>query len=96
MEKKKVIEYKRGKIVQMGMELDYWEYESCTCEVGTGDDWATIYLIESGEKNKGHATILIQIMRKIYTDEKKKFATSVALSAPMKHLVKKLNLIEYD
>lgn len=95
MENQQIIQYQRGKITEMGMELDLWKYESCVCRMGVGEDFATIYHIESEDKNKGHATMLIKIMRIIYFGEKKEFATSVALSAPMKHIVKKLNLTEY-
>ena len=91
----KIIEYQRFEVNSLGMKLDGWKYESCIANVGTGEDFATIFYIESEEKNKCHATILIKIMSKIYTDEGKSFATSIALSDPMKHLVKKLNLKEY-
>lgn len=80
----------------MGMVLDQCSYESCTAEVGVGDDFATIYYIESKDKNKGHASELINRMRIHYESQGKEFATSVALSEPMKYLVKKLKLKEYD
>lgn len=80
----------------MGMVLDSCSYESCTAEVGVGEDFATIYYIESKEQNKGHATELINRMRIHYETQGKEFATSAALSPQMKHLVQKLNLKEYD
>jgi len=94
-DKSTIIAYKRGKVNSLGMELDGWEYESCQATCGVGEDFATIYSIDSSDPNKGHATILIKIMRKIYTDEGKRFGTSVALSPQMQHLVKKLELLEY-
>lgn len=83
-------------ITALGMVMDKCSYESCTAEVGVGEDFATIYYIESKDKNKGHATELINRMRIHYETQGKEFATSVALSPQMKHLVKKLNLKEYD
>ena len=78
------------------MELEEWTNKSCTAQIGVGDDWATIYLIESKEKNKGHAEELLKYLKMIYKDRGKTFGSSVALSGPMRHLLKKLNIKEYQ
>lgn len=80
----------------MGMLLDEWTYKSCTAHVGTGDGWATIYDIESEEEGKGHATKLLAIMKAHYEKEERVFGSSVALNPAMEHLLKKLNIYEYQ
>ena len=67
----------------------------CVADIGKGEDWATIYSIISGERGKGHASELMTVMKKHYELEGKKFGSSVALSASMKHLLAKLNIEEY-
>ena len=84
------------KINIMGMELEAWEYKSCVAEIGYGDDWATIYNIESLERRKGHAQELCAIMQKYYESIGKQFASSVALHPGMKAILTKLNIKEYD
>ena len=83
------------KVNRMGMELDLWINQSCSAEIGVGDDWATVYMIESTEKRKGHAEELLIEMRKYYEGHNKRFASSVALNKPMQNLLKKLNITEY-
>lgn len=87
---------KPEKINHMGMILDKWQNKSCLAHIGAGEDWATIYSIESGEKGKGHGTELLCEMKRHYETEGKEFASSVALSGEMKRLLKKLNIKEYD
>lgn len=77
------------------MELDEWTHESCVASIGIGDNWATIYSIESSEKGKGHATELLMEMQNYYKIQRKQFGSSVALSDTMSHLLKKLNIPEY-
>lgn len=79
----------------MGMPLDEWTHKSCSATIGIGNDWATVYSIESKEHGKGHATELLIGMKKYYESEGKKFASSVALSSAMRHLLQKLNIKEY-
>lgn len=79
----------------MGMVLDKWTHKSCTCMIGYGLDWATIYSIESTNKRKGHAEELILYAKNYYEQIGMTFATSIALSESMRCLVKKLNLLEY-
>jgi len=80
----------------MGMELEEWINESCIAHFGMGDDWATLYTIESKEKNKGHATELLIEAKKYYENLSKKFGGSVALNDIMKHIYQKLNILEYS
>ena len=44
----------------MGMKLDQWTNKSCVANFGIGDDWATLYDIQSNEESKGHATELLK------------------------------------
>lgn len=80
----------------MGMLVDEWTHKSCRAHVGTNDSWATIYMIASDEQGKGHGTELLIEMKKHYEAEGKEFASSVALSASMKHLLQKLAIKEYN
>ena len=83
------------KVNVLGMPLVRWAYESCRAEIGEGDDRATVYLIQSREKGKGHATYLLQAMKKFYEKQGKKFGGSVALNDNMARLYKKLGIPEY-
>jgi len=85
---------KQAKI--MGMELDHCTFESCTAAVGTGDDWATIYYMESIIRGQGHGTQLLTDMKKHYESQGKVFGSSVAVSEVMGKLLVKLNIPEYD
>lgn len=84
-----------GKANVLGMMLDVAKYESCYAQIGTGDNWATVYFINSKDQGKGHATILLKCLQKHYESKGKKFGSSISLSAPMKHLLQKLNIPEY-
>lgn len=79
----------------MGMELEQWQFASCTAKFGIGKDWATLYDIKSAEEGKGHATELLIEAKKHYESKGKIFGGSVALSASMEHIYKKLNIKEY-
>ena len=87
-----------SKITELGMTLDACTYKTCYANVGIGNDFATIYYIETLkiDRNKGYATELILQMKKHYKKLGKKFGTSVALSPQMQHLIKKLKLKEYN
>lgn len=79
----------------MGMELDIWQHESCEAQFGTGDDWATVYLIESADEGKGHAQELLTEAKKYYEGLGLRFGGTVALNPVMQHIYKKLNILEY-
>ena len=70
--KLKSIKLKPQKIVVEGeihisaSQVDNWRYKSCTAECGVGDDWATLYCIESGGEGKGHATALLLHLKEYY------------------------------
>jgi hypothetical protein len=85
-----------SQITALGMPLEVWEHKSCRAEFGVGDDWATLYGIQSKIKNKGHATELLIEARKHYEAQGKKFGGTVALSEPMAHIYKKLGIKEYN
>lgn len=79
----------------MGMELDEWKYESCRGIFATGPVWATLYIIESGEENKGHAQVLLKNAVGYYRSKKLVVGGTVALHPAMTHLYKKYNIKEY-
>lgn len=79
----------------MGMELEVWRNKSCYANFGVGDNWATLYLIESQEEGKGHATELLIEAKKYYERLGKKFGGDVALNERMANLYKKLGIEEY-
>lgn len=82
------------------MELQEWSYKSCKAEFGVsnepGNKWATLYFIESKEPNQGHATHLLIEAKRYYEAKGLVFGGSVALSAPMKHLYQKLEILEHE
>lgn len=82
-------------INSMGMSLDEWKNKSCTAMIGTGNDWATIYMISSDDPGKGHATELLIEMKKYYEAQGKVFGSSVALNGRMRYLLQNLNIVEY-
>ncbi len=86
---------KPTKEIILGMEHDVWRHKSCVAQIEVGDDWATLYFIESGERNKGHATELLLEAKKYYEDQGKIFGGSVALHPAMAHIYKKLGINEY-
>lgn len=81
------------KVMILGMELDEWRINSSIAHFGVGDDWATLYDIESKEKRKGHATKLLKEAKKYYKG--KKLGGTIALNPIMGHLYKKLKIKEY-
>jgi len=82
-------------IVVTAGALELWRYKSCEAEIGVGDNWATVYLIESGDKRKGHATKLLQAAKAHYEGKGLFFGGSVALNMPMRALYQKLGIYEY-
>ena len=78
------------------MELECWWHKSCAAEIGVGDDWATLYLIQSREKRKGHAEELLIEAKKYYKEQGKELRGSVALNSGMKKLYQKLDIKEYN
>jgi hypothetical protein len=80
----------------MGCNLVRWSYKGCEVDFGIGDDWATIYSVESKDKGKGYATKLLGVAKAFYEQSGKKFGGTVALNDTMSHIYKKLNIEEYD
>ncbi len=79
----------------MGMELEEWKNKSCVAHFGVGDDWATLYDIQSGVQKQGHATELLEQAKHFYQEiEGKKFGGTVALNDTMKRLYKKIGIEE--
>jgi len=79
----------------MGMPLEIWRHKSCEMQIGKGEDWATVYLIESADKGKGHAQELLTEAKKHYEGLGIRFGGSVALNPVMRHIYQKLNIFEY-
>lgn len=75
--------------------VDVWQYKSCKAEVGVGDSWATVYLMNSKEPCKGHGAILLFAMKKYYEAKGLFFGGSVALNGRMKRLYLKCQVHEY-
>lgn len=80
----------------MGMPLVRWSYKGCEVDFGIGEDFATIYSVESKDKGKGYATKLLGVAKAFYEHNGKKFGGTVALNDTMAHIYKKLNIEEYD
>ena len=79
----------------LGMELDVWKHKSCSAEFGTGDDWATLYSINSALPGKGHAAELLMEAKQYYGKQGKKFGGTVALNSRMKKIYQRLGIEEY-
>ena len=79
----------------MGMELERWTYMSCSADFGVGNNWATLYLIESSDRNKGHATYLLREAKNHYEKLGKTFGGTVALNPIMESIYLKLGIKEY-
>lgn len=78
------------------MELEQWTHESCVANFGVGDDWATVYDIQSTDEGKGHATqLLIEARHHYNAIQGKKFGGSVALNYRMRNIYKRLGIEEY-
>ena len=77
------------------MELDQWKNKSCVAEFGVGDDFATLYSIESKEEGKGHATELLLEAKSFYEAQGKKVGGDVALNDRMARLYNKVGYEEY-
>ena len=89
------LKVKPSQVEILGMVLDEWSYQSCVAHCATGDIWATLYDIETEERNQGHATILLQAMKLHYERLGLKFGGSVALNEPMRRLYRKCQIEEY-
>ncbi len=88
---------KPQKVTTLGMELEQWNFESCSAEFGVNDTekWATLYFILSKERGKGYATEVLKQAKEYYEKKSYKFGSSVALNPGMEHVLKKLNITEY-
>lgn len=86
---------KREIVNQMGMEFEQWTHKSCTAAFGIGDDWATLFIIESENPGKGEATELLTEVQELYKKEGKTVYGSVALNPAMVRIYNKLNIKEY-
>ena len=88
---------KKEDVNVMGMPLERWTNGSCVADFGVGDDWATLYSIETpqADRKKGLATNLLIEARKYYEEQGKNFGGSIALSPEMKKIYGKLNITEY-
>lgn len=78
----------------LGMPITQWKYKSCTADFAIGEDWATLYAIDSEEERKGHATYLLTQAKEYFKD--KKFGGSVALNDRMRKIYQRLEIEEYN
>lgn len=79
----------------LGMPLERWTLESCEADFATGNDWATLYSIESHERGKGHATELLRQAKSYYEEQGKRVGGTVALNPAMRSIYHKLGYHEY-
>jgi GNAT superfamily N-acetyltransferase len=82
-------------VVVAGLVMERWTHMSCVADVAVGPDWATLYLITSGERRQGHATAVLEAARAYYEGQGKRFGGSVALNEAMARLYQKLGIHEY-
>ena len=82
-------------VVVMGMPLTRWTYKGCEADFGVGEDFATLFVIESKEKRKGYATLVLSVAKSFYEAKGKKFGGTVALNDVMRHIYRKLKIEEY-
>lgn len=80
----------------LGMPLVQWIYKSCRAEFGVGEDWATLYSIQSAEQSKGHATKLLMAAKEYYESIGKVFGGDVALNERMRSIYRRLKITEYQ
>jgi len=85
-----------NKVSKLGIELEQWQHLSCTADFGVGEDFATLYTIESKEQGKGHATELLKSAKSHYEKLGKKFGGTIALTERMRNVYKRLEILEYD
>jgi hypothetical protein len=78
----------------LGMPLTKFEYKGVYGHLSEGDDWATIYNIQSANPGNGEAQEALMILKNLYSD--KRFGSTVALNPTMKHILEKLEITEYD
>ena len=91
-----MILYMKKELVNvLGMPLERWSNKSCVADFGVGNDWATLYHIESAEQGKGHATELLIKAKKYYEGLGKEFGGSVALNERMRKIYQELGIQEY-
>jgi hypothetical protein len=85
-----------NKIESLGMPMTEIIYKSCIATIGEGKDWATIYSIESKEQDQGHCQELLKQAKEHYLKLGKVFGSTIALNPAMEHILKKLEIPEYD
>lgn len=83
-------------IMQGGMPLKQFAWKSSQATVAEGDDWAAVYFIESTDRNKGHATELMKILKFIYETKGKTFGGTIALNPAMKRVYEKSGVYESE
>ena len=77
-----------------------WYYMHCTAifAINEKQKWMTLYYIETKERfrNRGFASYLLR-EAKLYAESRGfAFGSTIVLSAPMKHLLRKLQITEYN
>ncbi len=83
-------------VQSLGLSLTQLTYKSCSATIATGDDWATVYSIQSDEQGKGHCQELLKQAKEFYSQHGKVFGSTVALNDAMKHILQKLEIVEYE
>jgi len=95
MPRKRYTSYGPKEVVILSMNLEEWRFASCIAHFATGDDWATLYDIESNRPSLGHATKLLAKAKSYYEQLGKLVGGSIALNDHMSNLYKKLGIPEY-
>ena len=77
------------------MDLERWEENGTVADFGVGDDWATLYTIESHNPGHGYAKALLKQAKAHYEGMGKKFGGSVSLNSKMSAIYEELGIHEY-
>jgi len=89
------MEATRQMIEALGMSLEQWHLGDCRAEFGIGEDWATLYGIQSGNEGHGEAIELLSQAQAYYQGQGKRVGGTVAMNPVMKHIYEKLGYLEY-
>ena len=78
----------------LGMDLTLFQYKGVSGSLAEGDDWATMYSIESANEGRGECQECLLLLKEHYEAQGKRFGSSVALNPRMRHILQKLDIYE--